>query len=201
MSIWINKRFDCFFVLLLLLILTFSRGNIVAQEIDYSSKKLFLSYSEALQNPDSVYKLCMGGQDLKQIPEDIIIFNNLREINLSQNFIQEIPDYFCSLVSLREIKLSNNGLKKISDKFSNLKNLKRLDLSNNPDIFDNKIFGIILCLNDLEELDLSFNNLKSLPDTLCNLKKLKILDLSGNKFEETQKQKIRNCLKNTKIEF
>jgi Leucine-rich repeat (LRR) protein len=179
----------------------FSQQAKLIDSTNLLKEKLIMSINEALLSPDKAYKLCLGGQELKEVPEDIGKLYNLQEVNMSQNFFKELPDAICNLKNLEEIKLNNNEIKTLPDCLFNLPNLKRLELSNIPGMDWKNILKKIPKLTTLEYIDLSYNDLESLPDDFSGLKNLKEITLSGNKFSEAEKNRIKTLMKNVKIEF
>jgi Leucine-rich repeat (LRR) protein len=163
--------------------------------------KLYMSVGEALNEPGQVHKLCLGGHELKVLPEGIDALTNLQEINVSQNYLELIPDSFCSLPFLEEIKLGGNELKRLPDNFGKLLSLKRLDLSNNSKMDWKMELSKISKLINLVTLDLSYNDIDYLPDSFVELKNLRELNLAGNKFTEEEKNRIRQMLPGALISF
>ena len=145
---------------------------------------------------------------LKEIPDWIGQFENLRAINFLATNISNIPKSIVKLKFLKVLSIRNNNLNNLPEYIGELKSLEILDLGNNnlnalPESISNLSHLILLHLNDnkfenipsqinqlksLEKLDLSKNNLSSLPESLDNLLRLRILDLNNNKFEEIPPQ-------------
>ena len=166
---------------------------------DLSKEKLYFSINEALQNKQKAYKLCLGGQELNSIQEDIGDLINLMELNISQNKIETLPESFCQLKNLTELKIPGNMFKKLPECISEFVNLKTLDLSNNPDLDKMNLFRIIYKLTSLESLDISFLELNEIPDGIENLKNLKDLNISGNNLNSKLIEKLKKILPKTII--
>ena len=78
---------------------------------------------------------------------DFYKFDNLRNLQLTNNGIESLSEFFCNLSNLKYLSLNNNNLKSLPESFGNLSNLKKLFLDN--------------------------NKLESLPESFCNLSNLK----------------------------
>ena len=59
---------------------------------DFRGIRVFKTLNGALQHPDSVFRLDLSKQKLKEVPEEIRKFPNLKELNLSKNNISELPE-------------------------------------------------------------------------------------------------------------
>lgn len=106
---------------------------------------------------------------LKEIPEEIFDYIDLRVIDLSndpycdeddKNKIESIPSGISKLKNLKKLNLSNNNIIAISEKIASLKSLKHLDLSNNK---LTHLSEKIANLPNLSELHLEENPFDLLP--------------------------------------
>ena len=77
--------------------------------------------------------LC-NNKRIKELPEEIIRFINLKELNLDNNLIEELPEKIANLLSLEKLILSNNKLNKLPNNIIKLDRLKYLSLDNNKDL-------------------------------------------------------------------
>lgn len=159
------------FIVLFCLIFSF---NVNAQ-CEYCSNLEF-----ALENPLSVLELDLRASGLRDIPKEINQFQNLRVLNLSNNFIVSIDFEKIQLPSLEQLIIENNPgffalhLPGIENA---LPELKLLNLSNNGIRY---ISTEIAKLEKLETLDLSDNNLHQFPTEIEEMKGLKRLNLANN---------------------
>ena len=106
---------------------------------------------------------------LKNIPEEIFEYPDIRTINLSndsycdnymKNTIVSVPDSISKLRNLTKLNISNNQVSNISEEISKLKALKYLDLStNNLTHLSEKIAN----MPGLQELNLEDNPFDLLP--------------------------------------
>jgi Leucine-rich repeat (LRR) protein len=141
------------------------------------SDSIFFSIKEASKHPSRVMELILEGQGLREFPMAILMFKNLRILNISQNRIDSIPIHLfdhCKKISV--LQYAGNALSAIPSVLFQSR-LKVLDLSENnithlPD-------GIAAC-HQLEELDLHANAITYFPSSSVLLKSLKSLILSGN---------------------
>jgi Leucine-rich repeat (LRR) protein len=76
-------------------------------------------------------KLNLSGNQIKSIPEDILLLYDLI-LRLGSNNIKEIPLINREYNGIKELYLENNNINKISTKILNNINLKVLDISFNP---------------------------------------------------------------------
>ena len=146
-----------FILLLLFSGLAISSPNKLLTEKELINKELYFDISKAIENKENCYKLCLGGQKLTVLNDEICKLNKLQDLNLSQNEFFELPKEFGNLENLTELNLSGNKLVRLPETFVKLINLKNLDLSSlqHPD-WEN-IFFTISQLSNIESLDLSFN--------------------------------------------
>ena len=166
---------------------------------DLSEKPLLFSLDEAMIYPDTVFRLCLGGQELKELPDNMGDMKNIHEINLSQNYISKLPDSFCRLIKLKELSLATNELTELPAGFGELRNLKSLDLSTNSKLDWHREINKIIKLENLEYLDLSYNSIDYIPDDIKYLKKLKEFYLLDNNFKEEDIQRLKKLVPGANI--
>ena len=144
--------------------------------------------------------ICMGGQSLSSIPNDIGQLGELRELILANNLLTSIPEEIGKLSLLTFLNISKNKLTSIPAEIGKLSLLTFLNISKNKltsipaeigklraletlDISENQLTSIpaeIGKLTALETLDISENQLTSIPKDIGNLDLLKMLDLHKN---------------------
>ncbi|AHM60308.1 Miro domain-containing protein [Flammeovirgaceae bacterium 311] len=150
-------------------------GPISREEL--ATKKVYTSFTEALQEPQEVYRLDISGLELKEIPKAIVKLVNLQELDLSHNRLSELAAPIASLQNLEYIDLGYNNFKSIPAGLDELRNLKHLNLKGN------KISGFnnsLTKLNRLEALDLAGNELEAISFSKGALTQLKYLNLENN---------------------
>lgn len=159
---------------------------------------------------------------LHYFPPNLINFNNIKIIILSENFIKKIPSVISKISdNLVYLDVSKNRIKKISWEIGTVKKLRILNLSFNNiyefpkelcllteltylDLKDNHISSLppeIGKLVNLCKLDLDNNELTSLPDELLHLSNLRYLSIQGNKLSKEEKENVSIMLPNCKINF
>ena len=150
-----------------------------------------------LVNPDSVFRLDLSRSKLREIPNEIYQYHNVRELNLAQNKLQNLPDTFF-FPNLQILNIEKNELDTFSSAICKHSELRQLYLGKNdiryvPDCIAN--------LKNLERLDMWFNPIADLNPAMAELRKLKYLDLRGITYSNTFQKKWSSLLPWVKIEF
>lgn len=135
-----------------------------------------LSEVEGLFELDSLERLELRENDLKELPADLDNLSSLKELDLRANQLTTIPKSIGNLTSLETLYLNGN-VDEIPESIGNLTSLENLYLSNNR---LRNIPPQIINLSSLRKLKLGSNQLTSLPDVITNLDSLRILDLKHN---------------------
>jgi Leucine-rich repeat (LRR) protein len=114
-------------------------------------------------------------QSLHFLQSCFYLFNQLNNLDISNNLLTHIPKNLHLCKSLNYINFSNNHIYYIPDDFNKIKSLTNLDISNNQITYINNI------PNQLNILDISFNSLKleEITIDLENFYNLKKLNLNG----------------------
>lgn len=153
--------------------------------------------------PDTVTTLTLTGMKLKEIPETLYRFTNLKTLDLSGNELTEVPERLFLLPKLKHLNLTGNRLTAESIHIARNKNLRVLNLQRNrltrvPESVasNRRLTSLWLGYNDfsgglnvaplrklrkLQDINLYRANLTSLPPEIGKLKRLEILDLYHNK--------------------
>lgn len=151
--------------------------------------------------PDTVSYLNFSGLELKAIPDVVYRFKNLKQLELSNNYLTFVPAKLTTLKKLRYLGLNFNDLTNDSVFFARNRNLKVLRLQHNPISTlpetvrkNRKLEDLLLGNNKLSDLNTaSFRGLRrlktlnlynvqieELPETVRRLKRLEIIDLYHN---------------------
>lgn len=139
------------------------------------------SLSEALKNPDSVYKLNLRRKRMSSIPPEIGKLKNLEVLIISGSTVKFLPDEIEECKNLKSIIANSSRLEEIPATLGNLKNLRTLKIDNcNLKSIPKEIGNI----KSLWHLSIGGNKITSVPNELSNLKNLTWLDLSDNPIEE-----------------
>ena len=94
------------------------------KELD--EKPFFFSLEEALEKPDSVYRLGLTDEGFTEFPEEIFQFKNLQQLVISSNKISVIPERISELSNLQRFSISNNNLEKLPQSLVKLEHLTML---------------------------------------------------------------------------
>ncbi|KHN72365.1 Leucine-rich repeat-containing protein 57 [Toxocara canis] len=116
---------------------------------------------EILRNLD------LSDNRIRELPEMIGSFSNLKQLHLSGNQLQSLPDELGMLKKLEVLNAARNLLCSLPESFIGLCSLKVLNLSGNKFV----TMPLVLCqLQSLDNLDMSINLLEKLPDEVNGLK-------------------------------
>ena len=192
------KRAISHIAILLMVCFTMSlKAQELWEEDSINHQKVWKSLSEALQKPDSVFRLDLSKRKLKEVPPEVFQLTELRELNLGRNQLTEIPENIYKLSNLQRLYLNNNRLTALPQRIGTLKNLQLLDLDRNriealpPEI------GMLI---NLEVLSMWDNELSDLPDDIKSLRSiLRKLELRGILFNEEQQKRFHDLLPYTTI--
>ncbi|MFI6094879.1 hypothetical protein ACIA8G_04955 [Lentzea sp. NPDC051213] len=131
-----------------------------------------------LASPEEVIELDLADRHLREFPEQLFAFPNLRKLSLAGNDqIDQIPERIAELTTLEELDLSGLAVDRLPAAIGRLDNLRVLDVSGNP-LPDN-----LFSMTKLEELRLA--GVQQLPaDAFAAMPELRRLDLSGGALTE-----------------
>ncbi len=122
--------------------------------------------------------ISLSFNSLKQIPEEILAFNNLSKLQMVSNQLVSVPAELFCLSAIENIDLSHNMItllpETLTDEVSD--SLRVLKLANNqltslPDYFTH---------SRLAELDLSSNRFQAVSKSIFGIRNLESLDISHN---------------------
>lgn len=184
------------FIYFLLLFFTTAAFAQESETITPDTAVIYRSLSEALKNPEQVYRLNLSHTKLKSFPLDILHLVNLRELDLSRNKIDSLPREIGLLTKLERLNLSNNYLIQLPDEIGRLYSLKYLGLNRNE---IEELPATIGDLEQLELLELWDNELSTIPDAIVKCKNLKVLELRGILFSDEEHARLNTLLPDTKV--
>jgi Leucine-rich repeat (LRR) protein len=143
----------------------------------------------------SIEHIALTSCNLMQFPEKILLINQLKSLDLSNNFIANVPCYCFNHPTLLNLNVSNNKIYFIDDcpKIEHYSILKNLDLSNNQ-ISD---FPLVLnYLDNLRTLNLGRNKIGIISSDIHLPSSITFLGLADNYLKIFDF----NSLSNTNIE-
>lgn len=163
-----------------------------------AEKRTFRNLSDALLQPDSVFKLDLSRQKRKAVPEEIRRLKALRILRLKGNNLRELPDWIGELKNLQELDVSNNRLTALPPGIGELDSLRFLGLNRNLIETLPREIGNLKALEVLEMWD---NEVQVLPEEIRLLSSLRIFELRGILFSREEQEQIQNLLPDTQIYF
>ncbi|NVN94603.1 MAG: leucine-rich repeat domain-containing protein [Bacteroidetes bacterium] len=187
------------FTILGIFCLHFSVNAQLLSPDELEQQPVYNSLSQALKNPEKVYRLDLSKQKLQVIPKAIFGLYNLQELILAKNKLHEIPQEIANLTNLQKLNVSKNNLTELPAAIGALTNLEVL-VANQNDIY--KLPAEIGNLINLEFLDLWSNEIDVFPEQISKLKDtLKKLDLRVVLINDEKQKAIADLLPNTDIYF
>lgn len=155
--------------------------EILQEKIDKESMVTATSLSEALKEPEKVYKLRLRNSRTSNLPPEIGKLVNLRVLDISGSRIKNIPPEVENCIHLKSIIANASQLSEIPSTIGSLKKLRNINfgyckIKELPEEFGN--------LESLWSLSLGSNQLSDLPESFSNLKNLQMLSISKNNFKK-----------------
>ena len=143
-------------------------------------EKVFTDLSVASNTPDSVRVLDLSNQDLKILPKEVFLYQNITELYLDSNNLDVLPIDLFDLKDLWYLDISFNQINELPPEIGNLKNLVILEArNNNLTILPESLFK----LKHLDEINFSYNRIKTIPSTFGK-SSLESIYLAGNNITE-----------------
>jgi len=151
-----------------------------------------------LNNASAVYRLDLSKKRLREVPEEIAQFVELRELRLDRNKLTALPEFLNQLPHLEIFSAEENELKAFPEAMWHWPALRELHLGNNwieriPLDIDN--------LQHLEVLSLWSNVIGSFPASLSELGSLRLLDLLNNDMTIEEQELLRIWLPNVQLDL
>lgn len=143
------------------------------------SMKIYLWEEAKNCSPDSVYGISFSKLKLKEIPSELINFNKIKVLDLSNNKLSYLPDFLSTFHFLKKIDLSKNKFDTLPQVIYQIKSLQYLKFSrNNVSYIDSTIKN----LSELKYIDFWDNPIENFPEAFIKLKKLKIIHAEGIRY-------------------
>lgn len=131
--------------------------------------------SEALKNPLLYKSARFNNSGLTDFPEQIFLFSNLEELDISQNAITVLPSKLNELKKLKELHVNKNSLTSLGTEITSCATLEVLQIQNNPLKSITEEIGNMTTLKELTIGEIARNcELPAGLWGLINLTKLKI---------------------------
>ncbi|MEM1323934.1 MAG: leucine-rich repeat domain-containing protein [Bacteroidota bacterium] len=135
----------------------------------------------AQRQPHIVTELYIHNRGLRQVPESITGFPQLRKLDVSNNRLSELPQALLQLPQLEILVLSHNRFEQLPSWLHQLPQLKSIDFSYNR---LQQLPEVLFDCQPLQHIALAHNTLVQLPAAIGQLNQLLYLDLSHNQIQE-----------------
>lgn len=156
----------------------------------------FNSLFELLSNMTNLKELDLSENNIQEIPDNIRKIKQLKELWLDDNALTEVTQGIKSLPNLEYLRLFSNEIKSLDFTINDLPNLKNIDLCYNPFIK----FPIALSeLKSLERITMWYTEINFIPKDISKMNNLKFLNLQNSELNEEQKLFLIESLPNTKV--
>jgi len=132
---------------------------------------------EALKNPSYYKSARFTNLNLNEFPDQIFVFLNLEEIDVSGNNLRIIPNKLNELKNLKELHLNNNRLNTLGAEITSCKKLEVLQIQDNPLVSISKELGNMLTMREITIGEIDRNC--SVPLELWSLKNLKKIKITN----------------------
>jgi Leucine-rich repeat (LRR) protein len=182
-----------------LFILTFSllilEEDLIGQAVDPPQiDKEYTVLSEALKEPEKVFRLNLSNQTFDDFTIGLSKFKNLRYLSLRNDHLTTIPAEIGTLKNLEVLDLGGNNFQILPEEFIKLQNLEELYMDEDKNLLLSRDFDILGKLPKLKILHLESNNIDKLPRNIDKLTHLESLYLSNNllHFIPPQVKKMKN---------
>lgn len=182
------------FILSVLIFCGIKEGS--AQPDFKTNGKVFTNLEKAKIQPDSVFRLKLRRKKLTEIPSEVFLFKNLRELDLGNNRISVLPPQIAELKKLEILRLERNKLTTIGKSIGDLKSLRYLDLGLNHILSLPYEIGE---LDSLEFLQIWGNEITALPPSVTKLERLKWLDMRAIILTASEREEILEQFPSTEV--
>jgi Leucine-rich repeat (LRR) protein len=156
--------------------------------------KEYTVLSEALKEPDKVFRLNLSNQTFDDFTIGLSKFKNLKYLSLRNDHLTTIPAEIGALKNLKVLDLGGNNFQILPEEFIKLQNLEELYMDEDKNLLLSKDFDILGKLPKLKILHLERNNIDKLPKNIDKLTHLESLYLTNNllHFIPPQVKKMKN---------
>lgn len=165
--------------------------------------------AEALKNPSFYKSARFSNSSLNDFPEQIFLFLNLEELDISGNSLTSIPLKLNELKNLKELHVNKNRLTSLGTEITSCSKLEVLQIQDNPLASISKEIGKVISLRELTigevdrncsipielwnltnliKLKITNANLTEIPAAISGLKRLEELCLASNSISEVPEE-------------
>lgn len=177
-------------------LLMLSLALLVATALYAQPDKVYTSL-RSVKNPQQVYVLKLRYKRLRSVPPEVFTFTNLRQLDLSRNFIDSLPPTIAQLSQLEELNVARNWIHHLPAEVGSLPNLTHIDVSRNPIQSLPETIGM---LPKLQRLVAWQTGVRELPPSFVALSGiLEVLDLRACMLTEEGWTRIKDLLPDTKV--
>ncbi len=154
---------------------------------------VYTSMKEALavEDPTTIYRLDLSRQRLKNVPDELARFTQLRELRLDRNKLDALPPFLTEFAHLEIFSAEENELTAFPDAMWSWPHVRELHLG------DNWIEAIPIDIDELAQLEvlsLWSNVIGTFPVSLSELPRLQRLDLLYNDMTAEEQELLRMWL-------
>lgn len=134
-----------------------------------------LNLAEALKNPELYKSARFNNSGLTEFPEQLFLFPNIVELDLSRNMLKVLPSRLNEFKNLKELHVNGNQLTAFGLEITSCGKLEIIQIQNNPLVSISESIGEMASLKEITigEIARTCNVPKELW-TLTNLTKVKI---------------------------
>jgi Leucine-rich repeat (LRR) protein len=145
---------------------------------------------------NDIRKIQCWSVDLRAFPDNLLLYQQIEELNLGNNFLKILPDALGTFSKLKKLNLIANQFSDFPEVLTKLNKLEELHLGAN---LLTEIPNAISNMNSLKVLSLTNNKIEKLPIALLTMKNLQILSLEQNPLQKSDLDALKNALPNCKI--
>ena len=171
----------------------------------YGAVLTLSNLSEALKNPTAYKSAHFDNSGLTEFPEQIFLFPNIVELDISRNSIKKLPSRLNELKNLKALYVNKNRLTSLGSEITNCKNLEILEIQDNPLEKISKEIATMSALRELTiretpknciipselwsmtnltKLRITYAHITKIPTSISEFKQLKELCLANNSISE-----------------
>jgi len=155
----------------------------------YSEQNFLNFFKDVKSNPNEIVELNLSNLELKELPKELSLCENLVKLDLSNNLLNEKSDFgiLKGLKKLKVIDLNFNKFERFPESIFEVTQIEEISFhANNIKVIPT---GIVK-LNNLGTLTISYNEIKEIPTYLLEMKNIKSIWIDGNKINAADLKNI-----------